>query len=114
MDDFDGMLLFFVAIIVICLIFFGFISTVQKSFKKVPTYQSPLSDKAGRKLKDRIDAVNDQQDLLMEQQKEKINDLKRQSETSLDQLKERNKDMQQRQRQQLEDQQQRLRDMQRR
>src|ERR1043165_57709 len=94
MDEIEGPLLFFVAVAVVCLIFFGIISTVQKTFKKVPQVESPLSTKAKTKLDEKMDGIEADRKQLMENQKERITDLKRQSETSNDQLLDRTKDLQ--------------------
>lgn len=73
-------LLFLVTVAVAVTLFFGFIKSIQATFKAAPSLPtSVLSDEARRDQRDRMDDIQRRQKDLMQNQKQRIEDMKRMS-----------------------------------
>ena len=77
MDDFDGIIIFIVTVVVASLLFFGVTTAIRKSFKVTPEIDSIDSSSLRREQKAKMDDVRQMQKRLMQDQKQRIRDLQR-------------------------------------
>ncbi len=79
MDDFDGIIIFGVVIIVATLLFVGVTSLLKKSFNTAPKIDKIEIQTLKRTQQQRMDDVKTRQKRLMEDQKRKMQDMRRRS-----------------------------------
>ena len=75
MEKKDGFTLFVAAVIVVVLLFQGFITLIKKSLHSNQKPQPALTDTAAQEQKWKMKEIKDRQKRLMEDQKQRIRDL---------------------------------------
>ena len=78
MKDFSGIILLILGTLVAVIISIGIVTAIQKSFSTVPqTEDAAATSRQRLEQKQRVDAINEQQKKLMEEQKQKLRDFRR-------------------------------------
>ena len=69
------LLIFIVGFILACVLFSGFMTAVQKSFKKAPKPQTAFTVKDRRELDWEMDEIQERHRQMVEDQKQRIKDM---------------------------------------